>query len=86
MNQEWEEEGQRVRERRREGGGTDSGAGRGGTEDQRHPRAGSLPVRLRGRCSSQAPGAPLCCPLKAPPLTLPRLSSCPVPDRGGGGR
>lgn len=29
MNQEWEEEGQRGRERRREGGGADSRAGRG---------------------------------------------------------
>ena len=69
MNQEWEEEGQRGRERRREGGGGDSGVGRGalktstiqelapcqfGSEADAHPRPQGL--------LSAAPSRPLLSP------------------------
>jgi len=66
-----------------EGGGGDSGVGREALKTNAIQQL--APCQFRGGCCSpQAPRAPPDRPLKAPPPTLPGLSSCPVPDCGGG--
>lgn len=84
MNQEGRKRGRASGEEGgREGGGGDSGAGREALKTSAIQEL--APCQFGGGCCSpQAPGAPPGRPLKAPPPSLPGLSSCPVPDCGGG--
>ena len=81
MNEEREEEGQRAereggREERATLGWVSWGAG---TEDQRLPKPGSIPL-WGGSCSPQGLFSP---PPQGSSSPLPLLSSCPGPDCGG---
>lgn len=81
MNQEEEEGAERGGG---EGGGGDSGVGREALKTNAIQQL--APCQFGGRAAAHPRPHRLLPdrPLKAPPPTLPGLSSCPVPDCGGG--